>query len=199
MNRDLISETELNSIINEAKAAANARFKVDYQLKSGDAYDLNEKQRNEFIEKYVNERVQGIVGTRYDNQQRDKITEEKAALDYTQTIQQEKISEPLLALAAEMLKADGRIEDDNLTHLKPTQIKEVVDFAKNLKKYDELGDMALAEMMARDLKGDNVTKEDIITQYNMNNMHNTLNKLRTISDMELQEELNNSSEKTMQR
>lgn len=178
-HRELISNHEITEIEREARREADIRFKEEYQYKSGDVHDLNDSERERFIEKYVNDKIEQIVSSRYEDKQREARVEEKAFVDYTETMKNEGLSEEMLSFASEILSRDGKLEDTDLTKLKPSEVKEVVDYAKKMKGYVGLSDMELAEAMLKDSKapGEKISKEELLVQYNLNQHRGISNRL----------------------
>ena len=185
-NRDLVSQEEFESIKREAIAAANARFRENNIMGNNDVYDLNQDERQTFIDHYIDDKISKIAAVKYDETKRNENADDKLRVQNTEMIAREELTEPQLEAAADFLQGAGKVKSSDLTQLNPEELRDVITFTIKLKGFAGMSIDEVATELAKepqmDVNGKLVQKEevnkfDIITQKNIIERHNLMYKL----------------------
>ena len=153
---------------------------------NNDVYDLNQDERQTFIDHYIDDKISKIAAVKYDETKRNENADDKLRVQNTEMIAREELTEPQLEAAADFLQGAGKVKSSDLTQLNPEELRDVITFTIKLKGFvgmsiDEVA-AELAKEPQMDVNGKLVQKEevnkfDIITQKNIIERHNLMYKL----------------------
>lgn len=185
-NRDLVSQEEFDRIKSEAIAAANSRFKENNVMGNNDVYDLNQDERQAFIDHYIDDKINKLAALKYDETKRNENIDDKIRSENIDNIAKENLTEEQMEVAAEFLHGGGQISSIDLANLKPEEMRDVIAFTIKLRSFAGMSIDEVATELAKepqmDVNGRLVQKEtinkfDILTQKNIIERHNLMYKL----------------------
>ena len=186
-NREGVSREEIERIEREVRAEAARRFPTNDALKGGEVHDLNSKAREEFIRTEIDHRLSSLSAYKVDVKESEKRSNELIDLQNSEEIAREGISNEMLNVATEILNIQEKLQEADISKLKPEELRQAIDTARKLKTYAGLKGMDLARQMVLDTMPDPKAPIDnakLMYQFNMNNMHNIEGKLKLFFETE---------------